>query len=155
MDASPPVLKQLLEVYDKFGASVIALEEVEKKDVSKFGVVGGDDAGGGVWKITTFVEKPKSEDAPSNLAVVGKYVVTPEILDCLRKIRKPEGEELRLADAFTEACKEGVPVFGLKFQGTRYDCGSKIGFLKATVQFALKHPEVRDEFREYLRSLSL
>ncbi|MDP3725199.1 MAG: UTP--glucose-1-phosphate uridylyltransferase GalU [Nanoarchaeota archaeon] len=151
VDADVPALKQLIKTYEKYKASVIALEEVDMKDVSKFGVVGGEEAGAGVYKIHTFVEKPRPENAPSNLAVVGKYIVAPEVLTRLRNIRKPEGEELRLADAFTEACKEGVPVYGLKFQGTWYDCGSKIGFLKATVEFALKHPEVRDEFLEYLR----
>ena len=157
VDADPPALKQLIATYEKYNASVIALEEVDMKDVSKFGVVGGKEVEEGVYQVQTFVEKPAQKDAPSNLAVVGKYIVTSEILERLRNIWESfdfaQDKELRLADAFTEACKEGVPVYGLKFQGTRYDCGSKIGFLKATVQFALKHPEVRDDFRSYLREV--
>ncbi len=157
VDAEPPVLKQLVGVYEKYKASVIALEEVEQKDVSKFGVVGGGDAGEGVWNITKFVEKPTPEEAPSRLAVVGKYIVTPDMLDRLKRIKESfdftQDKELRLANAFAEACGAGDPLYGLQFRGTRYDCGSKIGFLKATVQFALKHPEVHEDFRKYMKEV--
>ena len=155
MQADVPALKQLINVYDKYGGSVIALEEVEKKDVSRFGVVGGEEIEDGVYKINEFVEKPAPEDAPSNLAVVGKYIVTPDVMKRLKEVGENfdyvKDKEFRLADAFTKACEDGVPVYGVKLKGKRYDCGSKLGFLKATVDFGLEHPDLNGDFKQYLK----
>ena len=155
VQADVPALKQLMNVYEKYGGSVIALEEVEEKDVSRFGVVGGEEIEDGVYKINTFVEKPAPEDAPSNLAVVGKYIVTPEVMERLKDVGEnfdyAKDKEFRLADAFTKACEDGVPVYGVKLKGMRYDCGSKLGFLKATVEFGLEHPDLNGDFKQYLK----
>ncbi|MAF80082.1 UTP--glucose-1-phosphate uridylyltransferase [bacterium] len=153
-----PCLKQLMNVYEKYNGPVIALEKIPKKDLSRFGVIGGKPLGENVYEIEKFVEKPDPEDAPSDLAVVGKYIVTPDVLEELKNIQKSEGEsldaardkELRLADAFTALCGKRS-IYGLEFTGERYDCGSKLGFLKATIEFGLKHKELNGSFREYLK----
>lgn len=149
-----PCLKQLMNVYEKHQGPVIALEKVPQEELSRFGVIGGKPLEDRVYEIESFVEKPAPGKAPSDLAVVGKYIVTPDVIEELRRIQKSDGEELRLADAFTSLCGKR-PIFGLQFQGVRYDCGSKLGFLKATVEFGLKHDELNGAFREYLKKRSL
>ena len=149
-----PCLKQLMNVYEKHQGPVIALEKVPRDELSRFGVIGGKPLGDGMYEIESFVEKPAPGQAPSDLAVVGKYIVTPDVIEELKRIQKNDGEELRLADAFTSLCGKR-PIFGLQFQGVRYDCGSKLGFLKATVEFGLRHDELNGAFREYLRKRSL
>lgn len=148
-----PALKQLMDVYEKYGETVIALERVPKDQVSAYGVAAVEPVEGNVFKITQFVEKPKPEEAPSDLVAVGKYIITPAVFDELRALneRGVEGE-LRLANALESLAKKR-PVYGVELKGTRYDCGSKIGYLKATVDFALKHPEVQAEFKEYLKTI--
>ncbi|OGG41693.1 UTP--glucose-1-phosphate uridylyltransferase [Candidatus Jorgensenbacteria bacterium RIFCSPLOWO2_01_FULL_45_25b] len=150
VDSKEPCLKQLISVFERYGNSVVALDRVGKKDVGKFGVVDAVSLGDGVYEVKDLIEKPKPEEAPSDLAIVGKYIVTPEVLSVLSKIQKPKGEELRLADALKIVSQKGG-LHGLEFEGTRYDCGSKIGFLKATVEFGLKHKEIQEEFSMYLR----
>lgn len=155
VDAKVPVIAQLIKVYEKYNASVIALEKVPAKDIHKYGVVKAKKISDRLYQIEDIVEKPTAEKAPSNLAVVGKYVVTPELFQALKKIKdgfkKNIKGELGITDAFKEILKTR-PVYGVEFEGTRYDCGSKIGFLKAIVDHALKHPEVKDEFKSYLKS---
>ena len=151
VDSKEPCLKQLISVFERYGNSVVALDRVGKKDVGKFGVVDAVSLGDGVYEVKDLIEKPKPEEAPSDLAIVGKYIITPEVLSVLSKIQKPKGEELRLADALKIVSQKGG-LHGLEFEGTRYDCGSKIGFLKATVEFGLKHKEIQEEFSAYLRS---
>ncbi|OGG60341.1 UTP--glucose-1-phosphate uridylyltransferase [Candidatus Kaiserbacteria bacterium RIFCSPHIGHO2_01_FULL_56_24] len=149
-----PALKQLMDVYEKYGETVIALTRVPKTEVSAYGVVAAVPVEGNVFKVTEFVEKPSPEKAPSDLAVIGKYIITPPVFDELRTLAAKGIEgELRLANALQELIKKR-PVYGVELKGTRYDCGSKIGYLKATVDFALKHPEVQAEFKEYLRTVS-
>lgn len=149
-----PALKQLIDVYEKYGETVIGLTRVPEDQVSAYGVVGVEPVEGNVFKITKFVEKPKKEDAPSNLIAPGKYVITPAVIEELKKQQAAGVEgELRLANALAEIVKTR-PVYGVEVVGTRYDCGSKIGYLKATVDFALKHPEVNTEFKEYLRGVA-
>ncbi|HWO06998.1 MAG TPA: UTP--glucose-1-phosphate uridylyltransferase [Candidatus Paceibacterota bacterium] len=148
-----PALKQLIDVYGMYGEVVIALARVPKDQVSAYGVVAAESVEGNVYKISQFVEKPKPEDAPSDLVAIGKYVITPPVFDELRALAATEMKgELRLANAL-EAIVSKRPVYGVVFEGTRYDCGSKIGYLKATVAAALKHPEVNGEFKEYLRAI--
>ncbi len=149
-----PALKQLMDVYEKYGETVIALARVPKSEVSAYGVVAAEPIEGNVFKVTDFVEKPAPENAPSDLAVIGKYIITPAVFDELRALaEKGVRGELRLANALQEVIKKR-PVYGVELKGARYDCGSKIGYLKATVDFALKHPEVQAEFKEYLRTIS-
>lgn len=155
VDSKKPVIKQLAEVYEKFNASVVALERVPSKDIHKYGVVKAKKIGDRLYKIEDLVEKPDANKAPSDLAIVGKYIITPEVFGILEDLRKTpkkwSGKELGITDAFKELIKTR-PLYGLEFDGTRYDCGSKIGFLKAIVDYALKHPEVKDEFKSYLKN---
>lgn len=149
-----PALKQLMNVYEKYGETVIALARVPKDQVSAYGVVAAELVEDNVYKVTDFVEKPKPEEAPSDLVAIGKYIIIPAVFDELRALaaRGVEGE-LRLANALQEIAKKR-PVYGVELKGTRYDCGSKIGYLKATIDFALKHAEVQAEFKEYLKTVS-
>lgn len=155
VDSERPVIKQLSEIYEKFNASVVALERVPRKDIHKYGVVKAKKIGDRIYKIEDVVEKPDANSAPSNLAMVGKYIITPEVFKILEDLRKTpkkwEGKELGITDAFKELLKTR-PLYGYEFEGKRYDCGSKIGFLKAIVDHALKHPEVKDEFKKYLKN---
>lgn len=155
VDAQKPVIAQLAEIYEKYSASVIALEKVPMKEVHKYGVVKARKISDRLYQIEDIVEKPSADKAPSNLAVVGKYIVTPDVFEALKKLKsnlkKNFKGELGITDAFKEILKTR-PVYGVEFEGTRYDCGSKIGFLKAIVDHALKHDEVKDEFKSYLKN---
>lgn len=148
-----PCLRQMIDVYERFHASVIAVEPVPRSQVSQYGIVAGKKIDSHVTKIDFVIEKPKLEETSSNLAIVGKYVVTPEVMTQLRKVEKKG--EIRLADAFIAAVGVGAPVYGYRFDGVRYDCGSKIGFLKATVALGIDHPETAKDFKKYLRGLNL
>jgi len=121
--------------------------------VSSKGIVKAEHIDGNVYKIKEIIEKPVLKEAPSNLAVVGKYIITPDILVALKKVKIKEGEELRLAHALDAVARKG-DVYGVKLEGEWLDCGSKLGFLKATVRFGLEHPEVRKEFKEFLKALN-
>jgi UTP--glucose-1-phosphate uridylyltransferase len=139
-------------VHEKYGASVIAAWPVPKKDVSQYGIMAGKKVDAKTIQIKEFVEKPSIDKAPSNLAVVGKYIVTPDIVDELRKV-KTKGE-IRLANAFENYLKKGGKLYAHEFEGVRYDCGSKLGLLEATVAFGLSHPETAKGFKAYLKSFS-
>lgn len=155
VNGKPPCVKQLIDVYEKYGDPVLALTQVTRKEVTKFGVVSSVKVDERTHEIKDIVEKPSQEKAPSNLIIVGKYIITPAVFDELEKIRpNGNGEEIRLADGLKNLIAK-KPVYGYEFTGTRYDCGSKVGFLKATVDYALQHKEVKDEFREYLKKLDL
>lgn len=157
VDSEVPVTRQLMDVFEKYGDPVIALEKVPLDKISRYGVVDGVLTEKRVYQLKKFVEKPKKEEAPSNLAVIGKYIITPDVFKKLEELSKKFGDEngeLRLADAFSELLEE-KPLYGYEFKGTRYDCGDKLGFLKATVGLGLKHPELNGEFREYLKNLDL
>ena len=154
VSAEVPALKQLIDVYEKYGETVIALARVPKDQVSAYGVVAAELVEGNVYTITQFVEKPKPEEAPSDLVAIGKYIITPPVIEILKALGAKEFEgELRLANALQEVVKVR-PVYGVELIGTRYDCGSKIGYLKATVDFALKHGEVGTEFKEYIQKVA-
>lgn len=144
-----PCLKQLMGVYEKYNASVIAAWPVPKKDVSQYGIMAGRKVDSRTTKIDEFIEKPAVDKAPSNLAVVGKYIVTPDVLDELRRV-KTKGE-IRLANAFENHVAKGGAVYAHQFEGMRYDCGSKLGLLEATVVFGLSHPETAKGFKSYLK----
>ncbi|MDP3057623.1 MAG: UTP--glucose-1-phosphate uridylyltransferase GalU [bacterium] len=155
IDSKVPCIKQLMDVYDKYGDSVVALEKVPKKEVYRYGVVKGVKIEPKTYQLQDIVEKPKVEDAPSDLTIVGKYVITKDVFDALETIKPGNDGEIRLADALKAVLVKNKPVYGLEFTGERYDCGSKIGLLKANVDFALKHKELNGNFREYLKSLKL
>ncbi|MBV8834610.1 MAG: UTP--glucose-1-phosphate uridylyltransferase GalU [Acidobacteriaceae bacterium] len=154
-----PCVRQLLDVYEYYGASVLALMEVPSDQISAYGVVDAEavlDNGreNRLFRIRNMVEKPKPADAPSNLAIIGRYVLTPEIFECVESIEPGSGGEIQLTDALKYMLRNR-PIYGLKFEGKRYDAGDKLGFLKATVEFALDRHDLGQPFREYLKGLSL
>ena len=149
LDGEPPVLKQMVDTYDYYHCSVLGVQEVPRADTQSYGIVASKSLAERVEQISAMVEKPKPEDAPSNLAVVGRYVLTPRIFHHLENVAPGSGGEIQLTDGIAALLNE-QQVLAYRFVGTRYDCGSKIGYLKATVEFALRHPEVADEFGRYL-----
>ena len=147
-----PALSELIRAYEKYGRSVVALAEVPDDVVSSKGVVKATLVEGNVFKIQEIVEKPALKTAPSNLAIVGKYIVTQDVMSALAKIHTKEGEELRLAHALDAVARTG-DIYGVKMEGEWLDCGTKIGFLKATVRFGLLHPGTGKEFKAFLKEL--
>lgn len=157
VDNAVPCLLQLIRVFEKYQGVVIALDEVPRRDVKHYGVVDAVPIGKNLYKIKNIVEKPDPKHAPSNLVIVGKYIITPPVFRELRQYSKKGvsgAKEFRLADALIALLKK-QPVYGVRFTGTRYDCGSKLGLLKATVDFALRHPSVKQAFRRYLRQVAI
>lgn len=154
IDASVPCLKQMAGIYDDKGGSVLGVEEVPHADTDKYGIVQTDAGAGKVNRIHGIVEKPKPAVAPSNLAVVGRYVLTPQIFAHLEKIGQGAGGEIQLTDGIARLMQE-EPVYAYRFDGRRYDCGSKLGYLQATVEYALNHATLGGPFREYLRKLKV
>ena len=159
IDAETPALRQLLDVYEFFGASVVALMEVPRDAISAYGVVDAEPISHNgsrdrVYRIRNMVEKPNPDDAPSNLAIIGRYVLTPEIFDAIDSVEPGSGGEIQLTDALKHLLRSR-PIYGYRFEGSRYDAGDKLGFLKATVEFALKRHDLGAAFREYLKSLNL
>jgi UTP--glucose-1-phosphate uridylyltransferase len=148
-----PCLAQMQRVYQEYGTSVIAVQKVPREDISSYGVVETQPVGPGLGEVRRIVEKPKKEDAPSDLAVVGRYILTPRIFKLLERTQRGAGGEIQLTDAISMMIQEQT-VLAYEFEGTRYDCGSKLGYLKANVEYGLKHPEFGPEFRDYLASLT-
>jgi UTP--glucose-1-phosphate uridylyltransferase len=159
IDAEVPCLKQLLDIYDFYGSSVLALMEVPKDSISAYGVVDAEPVehkggSGRLHRIRNLVEKPKPEDAPSNLAIIGRYILTPEIFKSIESIGPGRGGEIQLTDALKHLLRSR-PIYGYKFEGKRYDAGDKLGFLTATVEFALRRRDLGEPFRKYLKSIKL
>ena len=157
--AKTPCLKQLLDVHARDGCSVIAVMEVPPERISAYGVVDAEPVEYNgttdrLFRVKHLVEKPLAGQAPSNLAIIGRYVLTPEIFACLDEIEPGSGGELQITDAIGKLI-ERQPVYAYRFEGTRYDAGDKLGFLTATVEYALRNPSLGPAFREYLRSLSI
>lgn len=150
IDSSPGCLKQMAREYAGHGGSVIAVQTVPPDETSSYGIVAVDPEDDD--RITNIVEKPSPAEAPSNSAVVGRYLLAPEIFDKLEKTGRGAGGEIQLTDGIADLLDE-LPVYAYSFSGTRYDCGSKIGYLKATVNYGLNHPETGDALREYLREI--
>ncbi len=148
-----PCLTQMQRIYQEHGASVVAVEKVAREEVSSYGVVETHSIGPQLGEIRRIVEKPKIEEAPSNLAVVGRYILTSRIFKLLESTPRGKGGEIQLTDAISQLIQEQT-VLAYEFEGVRYDCGSKLGYLKANVEYALKHPEVSEEFRKYLTGLA-
>ncbi|AEI80352.1 UTP--glucose-1-phosphate uridylyltransferase GtaB [Cupriavidus necator N-1] len=149
IDGNPPVMKQMVDIYNHYNCSVLGVEEIAPEQSRSYGVVDGREWDEGVIKMSGIVEKPAPEDAPSNLGVVGRYILTPRIFDHLRQLKPGAGGEFQLTDAIQSLLGQ-EQVLAYRYQGRRYDCGNKLGYLKATVEYALKHPEVGPDFRRYL-----
>lgn len=149
IDSTIPCLRQLLDVYDERGGSVLALEKVPMENISAYGCVKANRLSEQVFQIEDMVEKPKREEAPSDMAIIGRYVLTPRIFGILEQQEPGQGGEIQLTDAILKLSKEEA-VFGCLFEGLRHDCGDKLGFLKATVDMALKRDEFKVEFERYL-----
>lgn len=148
-----PALAQMHRVYQQYGTSVLAVQRVPQEEVGSYGIVETQPVGPGLSEIRRMVEKPKPEDAPSNLAVVGRYILTPRIFKLLERTQRGAGGEIQLTDAISAMLHEQT-VLAYEFEGTRYDCGSKLGYLRANVEFGLKHPELASEFKDYLYGLT-
>ncbi|MCX7244634.1 MAG: UTP--glucose-1-phosphate uridylyltransferase GalU [Burkholderiales bacterium] len=146
----PAVLMQMLKVHNQYQGSVLAVEKINPAQSSSYGIVAGTLTSPSVHRLTGIVEKPLPQDAPSNLAVVGRYVLSSNIFNYIRNLQPGAGGELQLTDAIAALLK-AEPVYAYEYQGVRYDCGSKLGYLKATVDFALRHPEVSSEFAAFLK----
>jgi UTP--glucose-1-phosphate uridylyltransferase len=147
-----PCLEQMRQHFDRYGSSVLGVETVPKDQTGSYGIVAVDEQSDGRLEVTRIVEKPSPEEAPSNLAVVGRYILTSRIFDELRATGRGAGGEIQLTDGIA-ALLEKESVSGLPFAGTRYDCGSKIGYLRATIEYALRHPELGENFRAYLEGV--
>jgi UTP--glucose-1-phosphate uridylyltransferase len=149
-EGGPSVLQQMVEVFEQVRTSVLAVQEVPLEQVSRYGIVAAESAGDRLMRVSRMVEKPRVEETPSRLAVAGRYVLTPAVFDCIRQQTRGAGGEIQLTDGIAGLIDtEGV--HACLYLGKRFDCGSKQGFLEATVELALKHPEVREEFRRFLR----
>jgi UTP--glucose-1-phosphate uridylyltransferase len=159
IEAEVPALRQLLDVHDFFCSPVLAVMEVPPDSISAYGAIDAEPvrhngSSDRVYRIRDLVEKPKASEAPSNLAIIGRYVLTPEIFDSLQAIDPGSGGEIQLTDALKHLLRSR-PIYAYRFEGTRYDAGDKLGFLKATVEFALRRHDLGGPFREYLKSLNL
>ncbi len=154
-DAEKPALLQMIEVFEKYQAPIIATMQVEGEAISRFGVIDAVEVEPNVFKINDMVEKPKFEDAPSDLAIIGRYILTPDVFDAIERTPKGAGGEIQITDAMRLMLKEGKPFYAVKLDGIRHDAGDKLGWLIATVEFALKRDDLGADFRNYLKSLSL
>jgi len=156
--ATVPCMRQLLDVFERYDGPVIAVERVPRERIHQYGVIAARPLRGGqgsnVYEITDLVEKPKAEEAPSDLAIIGRYVLTPDVFELLAVTAPDRRGEIQLTDALRRL-RERRPMYAVAFEGKRYDTGDKLGFLKATVEFALARPDLADDFRAYLKSLAL
>ena len=144
----PPCLKQLIDAYETHNASILGVQEVDKENTDKYGIIDGQKLSDNIYKVKALVEKPDPDQAPSNVAILGRYIITPQIFDILGQIPPGKNGEIQLTDAL-EILKDKEDMYAYVFEGRRYDLGDKLGFLQATVDAALKKPEIRDEFLRY------
>jgi UTP--glucose-1-phosphate uridylyltransferase len=157
IDAKPPALQQMIEVYNRVQGPVLAVERVPDADIPSYGIVAIDSSqslGRGVHRITDMVEKPRREDAPSNLGIIGRYILTPDIFGALESTASDGSGEIQLTNGLRRLLRDR-PIYAYEIEGVRHDTGNKLGFLKAVVYFALKRPELAEPFRRYLESLDL
>jgi UTP--glucose-1-phosphate uridylyltransferase len=157
IDANPPALQQMIDVYNRVDGPVIAVERVADDQISSYGIVDvdpNDDLGPHVHRIRELVEKPRREDAPSNLAIIGRYILTPDIFRALHETQTDRTGEIQLTNGMRRLLRSR-PLYACEIQGVRHDAGNKLGFLKAVVYFALRRPDLAEPFREYLKSLDL
>ncbi len=147
-----PCLKQLIDCYNECGTSVLGVQTVDRSQVNKYGIVGGEQVSDRVYKVSDLVEKPKVEEAPSNVAILGRYIITPRIFEILETTAPGKGNEIQLTDALLTLVKE-ESMYAYDFEGKRYDAGDKLGYLQATVEYALRRPELKDDFMAYLKTI--
>ncbi len=155
IDSDVPCLKQMIEMYEQTGCSILATQEVNGPNISQYGVLDAKPVNGNprLFEVANMIEKPRMEEAPSNLAIIGRYILTPTIFEMLDRTPLGAGGELQLTDGI-RLLLQREKIYGYRFEGKRHDAGDKLGFLKATVEFALKRSELKDDFREYLKGLS-
>ena len=149
-----PCLKQLIEVYEEKNATILGVQTVAHEDVSKYGIVDGVNVGERLYKVRDLVEKPPVEEACSDIAILGRYVISPDIFEYLENQTPGAGGEIQLTDALKRMANDGKEMYAYDFKGTRYDVGSKIGFVQANIEFALRDESLRDELKEYLEKLN-
>jgi UTP--glucose-1-phosphate uridylyltransferase len=156
IDARPPALRQMIDVFHEVGGPVLAIEQVPKENVSAYGIIDAEEVRPGVYKIRDLVEKPPLEQAPSNLAIIGRYILTPDIFPALEETAKEKDRtgEIQLTNGLRRLLKKR-PIYGCRVNGVRHDTGNKLGFLKAVVYFALRRPDLAEPFREYLQTMGL
>ncbi len=154
ISAQPSVLQQMVELYDHYSCSVIGVQNVPREDTRSYGIVKGNPVGERLYKMDAIVEKPAPAEAPSTMAVVGRYILTPRIFPLLEKVERGAGGEIQLTDGIAALLRYEA-IYAYEFLGKRYDCGNKLGYLEATVEYALAHPELNSEFRSYLKSLKI
>lgn len=152
VDAEVPCLKQLIDVYESHSSTILGVQEVDTREVDKYGIVDYESVEGRLYKVRDLVEKPAKEKAPSNVAILGRYIITPEIFDILEGTKPGSGGEIQLTDALKSLGKI-QDIYAYNFKGKRYDIGSKLGFLQATVEFALKREDLKNDFRSYLEEI--
>ena len=152
VDNNEPCLKQLMDAYDEYRTTILGVQKVAKEDTNKYGIIDAKFIEDRVYKVKDLVEKPDADKAPSNLAILGRYIITPEIFDILSDLPPGKGDEIQLTDALKELSKKEA-MYAYDFEGKRYDVGDKLGFLEATVDFALKREELKDGFLDYLRKV--
>ena len=153
IDADQPAIAQLMETYEEYKAPVVCVEEKPEDQLSSYGIVAGDKIDENTLKLTDLVEKPAPGKAPSNLAILARYIITPEIFEILAKTEAGKDGEIRLADALKEHAKNNA-VYARKLKGTWYDCGNKVEYLKAIVNYGLKHKDLNGDFKKYLKTIS-
>ncbi len=154
IDADVPCLRQMIEVFERYRAPVVGVMPIDGPEISRFGVIRAEPVESDVYRISDMVEKPRPEEAPSNLAIIGRYILTPDIFVELERTQPDIRGEIQLTDAMRALARQR-PFYGYRFKGRRYDCGDKLGFLQATVEFALKHADISQDFRRYLKNLQL
>lgn len=154
VDSEVPCLKQLMNAFDEKQATILGVQEINKADVNKYGIIDGEKIGDRLYKVNDMVEKPEVDKSPSNIAILGRYILTPEIFEVLEHTTPGKGGEIQLTDAIKEL-SHTQEIYAYNFEGKRYDTGDKLGYLKATVEFALKHEEVGESFKQYLQDLKL
>ncbi len=154
IDAKVPVLKQMMDVYKRYPGVILAIQKVPKSQTKNYGIIDAKKIEDGVYLVKDLVEKPSPDEAPSNLAIIGRYILTPEIFSSLERTKPGKGGEIQLTDGL-KLLMAKQPIYAYEFQGVRHDAGDKLGFLKATVEFGLKNKEFGHEFRSYLQKLKL
>ena len=154
IDANPPALRQMIDVFDEVKGPVLAIERVPREDVSSYGIIDAEEIRPGVYRIRDLVEKPPREEAPSDLAIIGRYILTPDIFPALEATVSDRTGEIQLTNGLRRLLKTR-PIYGCVIDGVRHDTGNKLGFLKAVVYFALRRPDLAKQFRKYLREINL
>jgi UTP--glucose-1-phosphate uridylyltransferase len=154
IDANPPALQQMINVFHEVNGPVLAVERVPPEDVSAYGIIDGEEVRPGVYRIHDLVEKPPRDEAPSDLAIIGRYILTPDIFPALEATQSDRTGEIQLTNGLRRLLKSR-PIFGCRIDGVRHDTGNKLGFLKAVVYFALRRPDLGDHFRRYLMGIDL